>query len=222
MVVDISSLSFSYNGVPVLKDISLEVKKKDFVAIIGPNGSGKTTLLQLLLGKLTPNSGSIRIFGKPVEQFCAWHKIGYVPQRVNVDKMFPGTVKELVGAKKIPAGLNLKNLLDKKYSQLSGGQQQRVLIALALQQMPNLLILDEPTVGIDIQSQQNFYHLLKELNEKKGITIIFVTHDVGMVPTHFKRVICLNQTICCQGPVSETEKLLKQAYGSQFVTHTHK
>ena len=224
-VVQVSSLSCSYNGNAVLEKISFDVKKKDFVAIIGPNGSGKTTLINALLGKVKPAGGSISLFGKKQEDFRDWKKIGYVPKRFSVDKLFPGTVEEIlsIGNRgKIFPGLGVHALLRRKFSELSGGQQQKVLIAFALQSSPELLILDEPTVGIDAKSQQEFYRMLKQLNEEHGVTIIVVTHDVGIVPSHFKRVVCIHQKTCCQGPVSEIDDLLKEAYGGEFVTHTHK
>ena len=224
-VVQVSSLSCSYNGDAVLEKISFDVKKKDFVAIIGPNGSGKTTLINALLGKVKPAGGSISLFGKKQEDFRDWKKIGYVPQRFSVDKLFPGTVEEILSIGnhgKIFPGFGVHALLRRKFSELSGGQQQKVLIAFALQSNPELLILDEPTVGIDAKSQQEFYRMLKQLNGEHGVTIIVVTHDVGIVPSHFKRVVCIHQKTCCQGPVSEIDDLLKEAYGGEFVAHTHK
>ena len=223
-VVKISSLSCSYNGDSVLEDISFDVRKKDFVAIIGPNGSGKTTLINAMLGKLKPAGGSITLFGKKQEDFTEWERIGYVPQRFSVDRLFPGTVREILsmGKSNKPApALGMRQLLHKKFSELSGGQQQKALIAFALQSDPELLILDEPTVGIDAKSQQEFYLMLKHLNSERGVTIVVVTHDVGIIPSHFKRVVCIHQKTCCQGPVSEIEDLLKKAYGDQFVPHTH-
>ena len=223
-MIQVSSLSCSYNGDTVLEDVSFDVKKRDFVAMIGPNGSGKTTLIKAILGKLKPDKGIIKLFGKKLEEFTEWERIGYVPQRFSFDKLFPGTVEEILNmgrrGKIIPA-LGIRELLRRKFSELSGGQQQQVLIAFALQSNPELLILDEPTVGIDAKSQQEFYRMLKHLNAARGVTIIVVTHDVGIIPSHFKRVICIHQKMCCQGPVSEIEDLLKKAYGSQFVPHTH-
>ncbi len=240
-LLTVSQLSFSYGKHRVLEDINLKITEDDFIAIIGPNGSGKTTLLKLLLGFLEPTRGKI-IRAENL-------RIGYVPQRYTVDKNFPGTVEEILypfehekrlhlkridtlkdtlkeikvtnknmGAK--IAEVKVNDLLHKKFMDLSGGQQQRVLIALALQKNPNLLILDEPTAGIDIQTEQAFYLLLKELN-KKGITIILVTHEVGLIPTLVKTVFCLNHKICCVGKPKDIPKLLKQMYGPQFTQHHH-
>ena len=224
MVINISKLSYNYNGTKVLQNISFDIKKEDFVAIIGPNGAGKTTLIKLILGELKQKKGIIKLFGKKISEFKEWTSLGYVPQRFALDKLFPGTVKEIlsIGLKEIPSKLISKNMLNKKFTELSMGQQQKVLIAFALQSNPKLLILDEPTSGVDVNSQKEFYELLKELNKKNKITIILVTHDVGMIPIHAKNVICINKTICCQGPVSETEVLLKKVYGKDFALHSHK
>ena len=223
-IIEVFSLSYSYNGVTVLHNISLYVKKNDFVAIIGPNGSGKTTLIKNVMGKLKPTRGRITLFGQRRESFRDWNRVGYVPQRFSVDKLFPGTVREILSIekhRKISPVLGIRGLLDKKFSELSGGQQQKTLIAFALQSDPELLILDEPTVGIDAGSQHEFYGMLKKLNAEHGVTIVLVTHDIGTIPSYFKRVICINQKICCQGPVSKIESLMKKAYAGHFVPHIH-
>lgn len=211
----VSSLSFSYGENKVLDNISFEVKEDDFIAFIGPNGSGKTTLVKLLLGLLDSSQGEITL---SIPQ----SKIGYVPQRYTIDKNFPGTVQEILSSKdgEVVKQTGIKELLPKKFISLSGGQQQRVLIALALQKNPRLLILDEPTAGVDIQAQQEFYDLLKQLN-KKGITIILVTHEVGVLSSLVKKVLCINHKICCMGKPREMPKLLKQMYGEHFIHHHH-
>lgn len=215
-LVSVSSLSFSYGENKVLDNISFEIKEDDFIALIGPNGSGKTTLVKILLGLLPASEGEIKLS-------IPKSKIGYVPQRYTIDKNFPGTVKEILSTKdgEIVVQTGIKELLSQKFISLSGGQQQRVLIALALQKNPKLLILDEPTAGVDIQAQQAFYELLKQLN-KKNITIILVTHEVGILSSLVKKVLCINHKICCVGEPKEMPKLLKQMYGEHFVQHHHK
>lgn len=212
-LLSVSSLSFSYGGNKILDNVSFEIKENDFVALIGPNGSGKTTLIKIVLGLLSSEQG---------ELFLSVPKsgIGYVPQRYTVDKNFPGTVAEILSTKnrEIIKQTGIRDILDKKFINLSGGQQQRVLIALALQKGPKLLILDEPTTGVDVQAQQNFYELLKRLN-RKGITIILVTHEVGVVSSLVKNVFCISHQICCMGKPKEMPKLLKQMYGEHFVHH---
>lgn len=214
-LLSVSSLSFSYGENKVLDNISFEIKEGDFIALIGPNGSGKTTLVKLLLGLLTSSHGDIKLL-------IPKSKIGYVPQRYTIDKNFPGTVQEILSSDdgEVVKQTRIKDLLPKKFISLSGGQQQRVLIALALQKNPRLLILDEPTAGVDIQAQQEFYDLLKQLN-KKGITIILVTHEVGVLSSLVKNVLCINHKICCMGKPKEMPKLLKQMYGEHFIHHHH-
>ncbi len=220
-LINVTDLSFLYGKHKILENINLTIEENDFIALIGPNGSGKTTLLKILLGFLKPTKGKIL----RSENL----RIGYVPQRYTVDKNFPGTVEEILypfqRTKKVEAlkksEVKVQDLLHKKFIDLSGGQQQRVLIALALQKNPNLLILDEPTAGIDIETEQSFYTLLKELN-KKGITIVLVTHEVGVIPTLVKTIFCLNHKICCIGKPKDIPKLLKKMYGPQFITHHHR
>ncbi len=215
-LLSVSSLSFSYGENKVLDNVSFDIKDDDFIALIGPNGSGKTTLVKLLLGLLDSSQGEIKLL-------IPKSKIGYVPQRYTIDKNFPGTVQEILSSKdgKIVKQTGINDLLPKKFISLSGGQQQRVLIALALQKNPKLLILDEPTAGVDVQAQQAFYDLLKQLN-KDGITIILVTHEVGVLSSLVKKVLCINHKICCMGKPKEIPKLLKQMYGEEIIHHHHK
>ncbi|MBI4151764.1 metal ABC transporter ATP-binding protein [Candidatus Woesearchaeota archaeon] len=215
-LISISSLSFSYGVVPVLENITFAINPGDFIAIIGPNGSGKTTLLRILLGFLSPTSGKVQ-HAIPQEQ------IGYVPQRYTIDKNFPGTVREILGTEdsSLFKRTGIEQFVNKKFVALSGGQQQRVLIALALRQKPKLLFLDEPTAGVDIQAQREFYQLLKLLNHQ-GIAIVLVTHEVGVIPSLVKKVICINHQLCCVGKPSDIHHLLEKMYGPEFVVHRHK
>ena len=212
-IVNVSSLSFSYGSVKVLENISFSIEERDFLAIIGPNGSGKTTLIKILLGFLEPISGSVMLS-------IPRHSIGHVPQRHAIDRNFPGTVEEIFSDSKSDAIelTRIKDLLKKKFVNLSGGHQQRVLIAMALQQNPKLLILDEPTAGVDVHAQQSFYGLLTKLNSH-GITIILVTHEVGVIPTLVKNVLCINHNVCCLGKPESMPEMLKQVYGPHFVHH---
>lgn len=214
-LISVSSLSFSYGENKVLENISLDIQSDDFIALIGPNGSGKTTLVKLLLGLLTSSKGEIKLS-------IPKNRIGYVPQAYTIDKNFPGTVNEILSSKdkEIIRQTGIKELLPKKFISLSGGQQQRVLIALALQRNPKMLILDEPTTGVDIRAQEEFFDLLKNLN-KKGITIILVTHEVGVLPSLVKKVLCINQKVCCMGKPKEMPKLLKEMYGEHFIHQHH-
>ena len=226
MIVEVLGISYSYNGNDALSNISFSIKEKDFVAVIGRNGSGKTTLMRLILGLLELQTGEIRLFGKNIRNFKEWACVGYVPQTYNIDNNLPVSVRELLslnGSQKneIMDMLKISDIIGKKFSDLSGGQQQRVMIALSLSSNPKLLILDEPTVGVDIKAQQDFYDLLKKLNKEMGVTIILVTHDVGLVSSYVNNVICLNGNVCCCGKAHDTERLLKQVYGQDFTIHHH-
>lgn len=222
----ISNLSFSYENVDVLSNISLHIHPGDFVGILGPNGSGKTTLMKLILGFLEQQKGKIELFGIDSKNFKSWDLVGYVPQRYAIEPNFPGTVEEilsLVDSKNQDAirMLEITNLLKKRFFDLSGGQQQRVLIALSLLSNPKLLILDEPTVGVDIKAQQDFYALLRNLNQKSAVTILLVTHDVGLISNYVKKVIFINKNVCCEAKSKDIEKVIKQMYGKDFEIFHH-
>ncbi|SHJ35590.1 zinc transport system ATP-binding protein [Lutispora thermophila DSM 19022] len=203
-------ISFSYDGVKVLKDCSFSVGNRDFAAVVGSNGAGKSTLLKICLGLLKPDQGNIWLFENSIDKFEEWDKIGYVPQRImNLNLGFPATVEEVVSAplhtsKKLK---NLtknekKNLTDKSLEavgmsqyrnrligRLSAGQQQRIFIAKALVSSPQLLFLDEPTTGIDNKTEEDFYKLIYKLNKDDGITIVMVTHDYTDIKSMVNRVI---------------------------------
>lgn len=196
-VINLTKVYYSYDGYPVLKDVSLSVEKGDFVAILGPNGSAKSTLLKVMLGLLTPKIGEVRIFGEKARRFREWSKIGYISQQAaSINTSFPATVEEVVSsgyytgfgrifdsAKRKAAtktALEAVKILDLSHrliGQLSGGQRQKVFLARALVRQPEALFLDEPTTGIDAASQQEFYQLISNFH-KHHMTIVMVTHDV--------------------------------------------
>jgi zinc transport system ATP-binding protein len=211
--IDVKNLSFSYGNEVIIKSVNFEIAKGDYVGLIGQNGSGKSTLLRLILGLLKPQSGSIRLFDTPVESFREWHRIGYIPQRSGIfDQTFPATVEEIVAMGLV----NARNAADRhaiqralevvgmeRYSarqlrELSGGQQQRVLIARAIVGEPDLILLDEPVVGVDTQAQQNFYQLLQHLNKKMNITLLLISHDLDIVAHEADYLIMLNQGEVCR------------------------
>jgi zinc transport system ATP-binding protein len=217
-------VSFAYDGTPVLLDIDLTIREGDFLAIIGPNGSGKTTLVKIVLGLLRPSSGQVEIFGKPPAEFTDWQKVGYVPQKAtHVDPFFPASVEEVVGMALVSDRLQrgasgregrariLRALEDVGMAEfgkvsigrLSGGQQQRVFIARALVTSPRILFLDEPTTGVDAETQASFYDMLDRLNKRENLTIVLVTHDIGIVNRHVTRVACLNQRLIYHGSHEE-------------------
>ena len=244
-LIQIKNLYFSYGEHLVLEDINLEIKAGDFLAILGPNGSGKSTLLKLILGLLQPDQGEIYLFGKPLPEFDKWWLLGYVPQRATarVDPVFPVTVEEVVGfgllaRKRFPRFLNsqdrqairkalslveMESFHRRRLCELSGGQQQRVFIARAIVSEPQVLLLDEPTTGVDVATQEKFYDLLGEFNQK-GLTIVIVTHDIGIVNKHVKQVACLNRRLVYHGTHEEfcSSPRLKEFVGEHhLVIHRH-
>lgn len=219
-LINIKDISFDYEQTKALDHISMKVEEGDFLAILGPNGSGKSTLLKIMLGLIKPTAGTIELFGVDSKDFKHREWIGYVSQKSNsFNSGFPATVEEVVAgglAKKTglfhryPKGykknvlealeaVGMENFKDRSVSELSGGQQQRVFIARALVAEPKILILDEPTVGIDHQNVQSFYNMLASLNRDKKITLVLVTHDVDTVTDRITHVACLNQTIHFHG-----------------------
>ena len=194
-ILSIKNLTFNYGAEKILDNVSFSIQKRDFLGIIGPNGSGKTTLLTLILGLLPVQKGSIKLLGQDIKKFNQWSKIGYVQQKAaNFDPYFPASVKEvvsmgLIAGKSFPKLMtkqddaiidrclkivNMQKYENRKIGELSGGQQQRVFIARALTANPDMLILDEPTTGVDQETQSRFYKLLENLNKEENITFIFM------------------------------------------------
>ncbi|PSL45000.1 zinc transport system ATP-binding protein [Salsuginibacillus halophilus] len=245
-VVEIDHLTYRYGSQNVLEDISLTVEPGSFVGLVGPNGSGKSTLVKSLLGLLSPQSGSVKLFGRPQQRFKAWSRIGYVSQKANsFNAGFPATVFEVVSMG-LYGKVGMLRFLNRKHKQqvreaiqavgmseyekrnigeLSGGQQQRVFIARALVSEPELLILDEPTVGVDAYSVQSFYDLLSELNQERGLTLLLITHDIGAMTRYVTDVACLNKHLHFHGTPGEFERNqdLSAFYGHdvQLITHEH-
>lgn len=232
-IVDLRHLYFSYPDLSVLRDASFQVFPNEFVGIIGPNGGGKTTLLKLILGFLTPDSGSIRIFNKtPIE---ARSRIAYVPQNTRFDKQFPISVLDVVlmgrlahlpwygtfcqkdknAAYEALEKIGLVHLAERSYGTLSGGQAQRVLIARALVSNPELLILDEPTASVDSQTQTEIYKLLKVLSNQ--MTILMVTHDLNTSINVVEKIICVQQTVMTLKPAEVCEHFALGLYHPPLV-----
>jgi len=245
-IFDIKNLSFSVRGQSILSNISLEIFSAEYIAIIGPNGGGKTTLIRMLLGLDKPTSGEVRIFGKKLSAFKEWHKIGYVPQRAShVDSSFPATVLDIVKMGRTSQlgffnafskkdkdlvhdamlKMDVLDLADKMVGTLSGGQRQRVMIARALASKPEILILDEPNTGVDMVSQKSFYKLLKKLNKEDKITIVFITHDIGVIADDIARLFTINQkaTICNNPKQTLSCEDMSELYGiDAHLIHNHK
>ncbi|QSZ42991.1 ATP-binding cassette domain-containing protein [Sulfurimonas aquatica] len=245
-IFDVKNLNFSVRGVDILSNISLEIFNGEYIAIIGPNGGGKTTLIRILLGLEKATSGSVKIFGKKIKNFKEWYKIGYVPQRASlVDANFPATVEDIVkmgrvakrgmfstfsleDAKMVEDAMlkmDIVHLKNKMVGTLSGGQRQRAMIARALASSPEILILDEPNTGVDIVSQQRFYKLLSKLNKEDNITIVFITHDIGVIADDIGRLFTINEnaTICNNPKEAMSCEDMTQLYGiDAHLIHNHK
>jgi zinc transport system ATP-binding protein len=222
--VQLSDVSFAYRpGVRVLEDVSLEIAAGEFVAIAGPNGGGKTTLLRLILGLERPAAGTVRVFGEPPGTGRSGRRIGYLPQRAHLGGEAPVTVREVVSAGRLaPAGIwgplrrhdrdivlraidtvGLAHRADAPLRTLSGGMQQRAFIAKALASEPALLVLDEPTTGVDAASQESLAGLLEQLRTELGVTVLYVSHEFGAVEHVVGRIVLVRGRIVYDGPPSE-------------------
>jgi len=236
-IITLNKVDFSYNGEPVLEDITIEIDSNDFVAILGPNGAGKTTLIKLLLGFLKPGKGKISILGKP--PIKARKYIGYVPQYSTFDKDYPIHVIDIVKLNTLTANslfpsykkevtdaafsllekLEIQNLAYRNFHELSGGQKQRALIARALINTPKILLLDEPTASVDATMEKDIYDTLKMLNV--NTTILLITHDVGFVSSYVNKICCLNRFASMHSVEELTGKSLFDIYSesSKFLQH---
>lgn len=208
----LDGVSFSHGGQCALHDVSCSVDAGSYVGFIGPNGGGKTTLLRLLIGAIAPDKGTVRVFGLPPARAAERGMIGYVPQRiVQTSVGFPATVEEVVGSgckKRMFAmsgalpdccawavdALGVRPLLGRSLAALSGGERQKVFIARALSSHPRLLLLDEPTTGIDAASQEEFFRVLRQLHGE-GMTVVIVSHDTEAVAHEADRLYCVDHTL---------------------------
>lgn len=219
-IVSTELLSCSYREGRVLEEVSFVVERGDYVGIVGPNGSGKSTLIKALLGLVTISAGSAELFGTSLPDFRDWHKVGYLPQSLNlVNPVFPATVHETVGLgllslKRFPKRLNrgdkdkINMILDelgildlghKLIGELSGGQLQRVLLARAIVNDPELLVLDEPTAALDPETRGRFYAMIADINRSRGVTVLLVTHDSGAIGEHASKMLYLDKRILFYG-----------------------
>ena len=245
-LIELEEVEFRYQRDLVLVGIELAIEAGDFLAVIGPNGSGKTTLIKVMLGLLEPTRGAVSLFGTPIRDFQEWERVGYVPQKAtHFDPYFPASVQEVVAMglvatghrRRILSGERKSRVLDaleavsmgdkqsRPIGELSGGQQQRVFIARALVTSPDILILDEPTAGVDAEAQNTFYAMLDRLNRDRGLTVVFSTHNVGVVTKHASKVACINQRLYFHGShdeFCETDHLLEMAGGrAHIIQHEH-
>ena len=196
MIIAAENISHFYNNRPVLDHVSLSLNKGEFITIIGPNGAGKSTLLKCLMGLITPDQG--RVTRK------AGSRIGYIPQRMAINPSLPMTVARFIALNKSSPtqdwdDLGIAGLADKPIHSLSGGEWQRVLLARALRDDPEAIILDEPAQNLDISGQLQFYKTLDAIHKSRGIAILMVSHDLHMVMASTQQVVCLYHHICCSG-----------------------
>lgn len=243
-LVSLRNVYFSYDQLPVLEKINLDIHQGEFLGIVGPNAGGKSTLLKLMLGLLKPHSGQIDVFSQSARAMS--HRIGYVPQYPTFSRDFPMTVETLVLLGSLNNQAGFKAMLPGRFSRadreraqqvlheveasafagkqighLSGGQLQRVLLARALISNPQLLLLDEPTSNIDHRLENEIFDLLKELN--KHVTILVVSHDIAFVSSYVSRVACVNRTLVCHDTSSISGDVISDLYGGdvRVVAHSH-
>ncbi|QLH74518.1 MAG: metal ABC transporter ATP-binding protein [Methanomassiliicoccales archaeon] len=243
-VLEVKDVNVRYGSLRVLEGVSFEVLKGDVVGVVGPNGGGKTTLVNAVLGILPIESGTIRLFGEDIRTFTQFHRIGYVAQNaIQFDPIFPATVEEIVSLGCISKGrlgrrlrkedkdnirhalelVDLYDLRKRKIGQLSGGQKQRIFLAKALVKRPDLLILDEATVGLDICIEDRFIDMVRRMKEERDVTVITVSHDLSGVMCQANKLAVVNRKIYFQeirGGEDPT-KALRQAYGEHFTFLFH-
>ena len=239
-VVELRDVTCGYDGQPVLSELSLAIMPGDFVGLLGPSGSGKTTLLRTILGAVPLMAGQVMAHGTDIAH--QRHHPGYVPQLETIDWNFPVTVEEAVMmgrtmsnavfpwykrqeqklAQQMMERLGISHLARRHIRDLSGGQQQRVFLARALVGSPRLLLLDEPTSGVDIKTRDDAMHLLHDLNHQ-GVTIILTTHEINAVAAHLPWIVCINGRKVAEGPPAEiiSPEVLKQTYGADMPVIRH-
>jgi zinc/manganese transport system ATP-binding protein/zinc transport system ATP-binding protein len=237
VVASLESITCGYRRQPVFHNVSLTLHVGQLAGVVGPTGSGKTTLLKALLGLIRPWQGQVRVFGAPVTR-ATRARIGYVPQLETLDWQFPVTAEQVIlmgayrgmswlpwcraserwAAFQLMEQLGIGECIGQHIRALSGGQQQRVFLARALLGKPQLLILDEPTVGVDLKTQHDILHLLEDLREQ-GITIVLTTHDLNAVAAHLPWLICFNRGVIAQGPPDcvFTPEILRATYASEML-----
>jgi ABC-type Mn2+/Zn2+ transport system ATPase subunit len=242
-VVELEHVTAGYQDLVAMEDVTFRVAAGEFVALIGPNGSGKTTLVKAILGLVKPTSGTVRLFGRPPQQLDGdWKRVGYVAQIAQIDPRFPIRVLEVVlmgrygqvglirqprrsdreAAWRALEQVGAADLARRPIGRLSGGQRQRVLVARALANQPELLILDEPTTSVDVGTTEGLFDLLDALHHR-GITILVVSHDVGVVAQLVDQVACLNRRLVAHGRPEEvlSGEVLECMYGPQAALVGH-
>ncbi|GAB4482946.1 MAG: ABC transporter ATP-binding protein [Thermodesulfovibrionales bacterium] len=246
-VISIRGLAFRYASADVLSDVTLDVMEGDYIGVVGPNGSGKTSLIRIVLGLVSPDEGTVSLFGREIGGFRDWRRVGYLPQRLaGLPAAFPATAREVIGTgllskKRFPKSLgaadrqaidNAVQVLDlggcehRLISELSGGQQQRVLLARALVHSPDLLVLDEPTTALDPETRGRFFELLGHLNAEHRTTIIIVTHDPGTIGKYASKMLYLDKRVVFYGSFEDfcaSDEITRYfgAHSQHLICHRH-
>ncbi len=242
-ILSVENLCVKANGHHLIENITFSVEKGSIVAIIGPNGAGKTTLVKTLLGLVPAAAGTVSFFGGPPNKNSFHSRVGYVPQSLDFDRTIPLTVSELLGfnvppiytfhmvrkqsekehVEELLGRVGAQGLSQRKVGSLSGGELQRVMIAKAIVNDPEILILDEPASGVDIEGQERFYDLVQRLNKEKGLTVILISHDLNIVYRYADNVLCLNRKLICTGKPAEalTDDVIKSVYGEMMGGYIH-
>ena len=243
--ISLHDLGIAFPNVKVFENVSLDIEEGDFVAVIGPNGSGKSTLLKIIAGIISPDKGNIRLFGHDIGKFSDWSQVTYISQTpMQTNRRFPISVKEVVAMglrrhgfrpwlegkekRKIMEALavvNMESFADGLFGDLSGGQKQKILLAKAFASESSLLLLDEPTSGIDADAKQEIYGILRNNNERNKNTIVMVSHDMEVAIKACSRVLCLEKGSMCYW--GDADSLLTHRHKSGYyfsagcVCHEH-
>jgi zinc transport system ATP-binding protein len=246
-ILSVKNICFSYGQFEALCEVTFDVEKGDYIGIVGPNGSGKTTVIKIILGLLEQKNGTVSLFGTNPSAFVSRDKIGYLPQKlINFNPHFPATVKEIVSLglfskKGFPKRItkddellideamsltNVRDISDALIGELSSGQQQRVLVARAIVNKPELLILDEPTTALDPDARENFFRVLHDLNRNQQVTVILITHDMASIGAYASKLLYLDKKVIFYGSfeafcLSENMTHYFGEFAQHLICHRH-